>query len=146
MTFEDLEKRGWIERIPIDKEEIEGVLELVKRDIKVAQKLINIDLDWAYNLAYNSLLQASFALMYTFGFRPLGSTHKVAITFLREIFGKEYEKEVNALDRARQKRRQATYLRVGTVSELEAKELIELARNFTQEIEERVREKIKARK
>lgn len=137
MSFKKLEEKGWIEKIPVDKREIENLFQLVSRDIKVSCKLVKIDLDWAYNLAYNSLLQASFALMRSFGYRARGATHKVAIAFLRETLGKKFARQITQLDRARQKRRQATYVLPGAVSEIEAKNLIKLAQKFTSELRKR---------
>ena len=136
MSFKKLETKGWIEKIPVDKKEVENLFKVVERDIKVSQKLISIDLDWAFNLAYNSLLQASFALMKALGYRARGATHKVAIAFLREVLPQKDSRKIILLDRARQKRRQATYVLPGAVSETEAESLIRLAKKFSGELKQ----------
>lgn len=143
MSFKELEDKGWIEKVPVDRREVKNLFQLVRRDIAVSERLVRIDLDWAYNLAYNSLLQASFALMRSFGYRARGATHKVAIAFLREVLSKKFAKEITQLDRARQKRRQATYVLPGAISEIEAKNLIKLAQKFTSELRRRSQRKLK---
>jgi UDP-N-acetylglucosamine pyrophosphorylase len=49
-----LEKAGLIESCQVSKREIKDLLELARRDIKTARELMNLDLDWAFIVAYNA--------------------------------------------------------------------------------------------
>jgi len=57
-----LERAGLIEPYLVLQAEIRDLLEVARRDVKTAQELMNIDLDWALIVAYNAALQAGLAL------------------------------------------------------------------------------------
>ncbi len=56
MTYQPLERAGLIEPYRVPQAEITDLLEIARRDVKTAQELMNIDLDWALIAAYNAAL------------------------------------------------------------------------------------------
>ena len=50
---------------------------LARRDIDTARTLLSTDCDWAYNIAYNAVLQAGRALMFAKGYRPDGANQHI---------------------------------------------------------------------
>ena len=72
MNYQPLEQAGPIEPYLVPQAEIRGLLEVARRDVKTAQELMNIELDWALIVAYNAALQAGLAFMYAKGYRPRG--------------------------------------------------------------------------
>jgi uncharacterized protein (UPF0332 family) len=54
------------------KREVERLLQVAVRDLTTAEKLLPEELDWAFNIVYNAVLQAGWALMLHKGFRPRG--------------------------------------------------------------------------
>jgi hypothetical protein len=66
--LDELEREGYIRRINTKPEMVEDSLKLAHRDLKVAQEIINTDADWAFNIAYNSILQVVRALMFKKGY------------------------------------------------------------------------------
>jgi len=69
VTLDELEREGHIKRLPADKKKVEDAFNLAKRDIKVAKSVLREDVDWAYSIAYNAMLQAIRALMFSKGYR-----------------------------------------------------------------------------
>ena len=89
MTYQPLERAGLIESYLVPQVEIRDLLDVARRDVKTAEELMNIDLDWALIAAYNAALQAGLAFMYAKGYRPRGpDRHKTVIRFLRHGFQK----------------------------------------------------------
>ena len=128
MDFSSMERAGLIERVTVDDYEVDQLLKVLRRDAKTAEQLINVDLDWAFAVAYNSMIQGCLALMKAHGYRPRGvNKHIVAIRFAREALGEGWRKVLNRLDRIRKKRHRVVYEVAGSISEYEAKETIELA-------------------
>jgi len=50
MNFSDLEKKGLIERCQVSPEEIKGILDAARSDIKTARNILNIDVCWAFKI------------------------------------------------------------------------------------------------
>lgn len=68
MDLDELERRGDIKRLPRDMKKIEDSLNLAKRDVNVARSVLNENCDWAFSIAYNAMLQAVRALMFSKGY------------------------------------------------------------------------------
>ncbi len=135
MSYRPLELAGLIEPCQVPQPEIQGLLELARRDVRTAHELMNIDLDWALIVAYNSALQAGLALVYAKGYRPRGAErHKTLIRFLQATLDPSLRPKLNRLDRIRRKRHQAVYRLAGAVSETEARGTIQFAGEFVAQI------------
>lgn len=135
MTYQPLLRAGLIEPYQVPATEIRDLLDVARRDVRTAQELVNIDLDWALIVAYNAALQAGLAFMYTKGYRPRGpDRHKTVIRFLRAALDPSFRPKLNRLDRIRKKRHQAVYRLAGAVSETEAKGTIQFAKEFVDQI------------
>ena len=142
MNLSELKKSGKLKEIPVDKIQIESLAKVAKRDLKVAEGLLNNSLDWCYVTSYNSMLQISRALMFSYGYTAQAEEHhKTVVEFVRAILG---ETELtNTLDRMRRKRHNVTYDEADTVSEYEAKHALETARKYIGIIEKRIGERSK---
>ena len=54
-----LEDEGYIKRLPTYPRRVENSLNLAKRDFLTANKMLTDEnYDWAFNIAYNSMLQS----------------------------------------------------------------------------------------
>ncbi|MFH1634434.1 MAG: HEPN domain-containing protein [Chloroflexota bacterium] len=128
-------RAGLVESYQVPRVEIDALLEVARRDVKTAQQLANINLDWALIVAYNAALQAGLAYVYAEGYRPKGANrHMTVIRFLRVALDASFKPELNRLDRIRRKRHQAVYRMAGAVSESEAKGTIEFAEDFVNQL------------
>jgi len=133
---DNLKREGRIRRLPVNKKEIIDAFNLAKRDLDTARKIYAEDFDWAFAIAYNSMLQASRAFMFSEGWRPSGETqHVTVIKFVESVLGEKIKDKIIVLDRMRRKRHIAVYDEAGIVSEYEAEFAVKNAEEFLQEIE-----------
>lgn len=140
MTIDKLLKEGKLHQFKATQDEIEKPLEIAERDLAVAEKIFEEDLDWSFSIAYNAILQACRAYMFSLGYRPASSEmHKTVFEFM-EVMSEEPHKEMIAyFDRARRKRHKTLYDEVGLVSTEEVVELLKQARTFIAEMGKRLR-------
>jgi uncharacterized protein (UPF0332 family) len=115
------------------------LLQLAKRDINTARRNLEDAPDWAYSIAYNSILQASRALMFFTGYRPRGGEqHATVVEFVEERLGSTFEGQVKLFDQMRRKRHRVIYEASGLVSRKEAEQAIEFAEKFVGQITEMI--------
>ena len=113
--------------------EIQNLLALAARDVRMARLVMVEDWDWGFSIAYNGILQASRAYMYWCGYRTAADQgHRNTFAFMREALGDEYATLIGYFDRMRSKRNQAIYDVAGRISEHEARTILEKAEEFLQ--------------
>jgi uncharacterized protein (UPF0332 family) len=133
VTLDELEREGYIKRLPADKKKVEDALNIAKRDIKVAKSVLREDDDWAFSITYNAMLQAIRALMFSKGYRPSGRNQHISVVRFAELFFKK--EDVIVLDRMRRKRHATIYDTAGTISIREAENAVERGEKLVHEIE-----------
>ena len=133
MTLDELEKEGYIKRLPEDKRKVKDAFNLATRDAKVAKDVLKEDYDWAFSIAYNAMLQAIRVLMFSKGYRPSGRSPHSSVVMFAELFLRE--EDVIIFDRTRRKRHATVYDTAGTISEKEAENAVERAAKLVHEIE-----------
>jgi len=118
------------------------MLSLVERHLADSEADV-ISCDARHNLAYAAARVAAEVVMFTEGFRPDrgAGSHAVVFAFLREVEGGRWRTEAVYFDRARKKRNLSEYEKTGLVTELEADELREQARTFSDQVREWVRQR-----
>lgn len=133
MSIDELETSGIIKKLAIDRKKVNDSLDLARRDLNIARNMLDENCDWAFSIAYNSILQSVRALMFSKGYRPSSdSGHVSAVRFAR-LFLKE--EDVISFDRMRRKRHVAVYDTVGSISRTEAENAILRAKKFILEVE-----------
>lgn len=137
MNLNDLEIKGYIRKLPMDTKKVEDSLNLSKRDITVARSVLKENCDWAFTIAYNAMLQAMRALMFSQGYRPAGSNQHISVIRFAELF--LINEHVVIMDRMRRKRHATTYDTAGTISKKEAENAVERAEKIVREIERQLR-------
>jgi len=125
----ELESDGLIVRFEATNQELENCILLAERDLSVADS--TADADWAFNIAYNAMLQAGRAWMFSQGFRPRGETGHVAVVqFAGATLGKDAAGFVAIFDSMRRKRHRAVYDEPGIVSGQEVRSALSAAKAF----------------
>lgn len=81
MPYERLLKTGRIQPYSAKPSEVSQLLQVANRDIATAKKNLEDATDWAYTIAYNSVLQASRALMIHEGYRPRGGEQHMQLSW-----------------------------------------------------------------
>jgi len=132
--IEDLERDGLIKRLPVDQKKVHAAIALAHRDIKTSQTILSGDYDWAYTIAYNAILQAGRALMFSKGYRPDGANQHISVVKFAELY---LEKEDAIIfDRMRRKRHSSVYDTAGSISETEAEFAVSQAEILIRRIED----------
>jgi len=130
MSLKELLAQGSIKPHKTSKEEVENLLELVRRDIKDA-RVKTISTDRRFATAYNAVLQLATIVIYCKGYMPTGwGHHYTAFKALKLIMGEDYYEAADYFDSCRSKRNVTDYRHTGEVSESETGELIEEAKKF----------------
>jgi len=131
MTIDDLLVGRRIYRESIPKEDVAAALERAERDLNTAERMLNIDNDWAFSISYNAVLQASRAVMFAQGYRPASyESHKNTFAFMLATVEETQKPLVSFFDRMRVKRHQAVYEAAGTVTETETRTLFAKAKEY----------------
>lgn len=131
--IEDLERGGLIRRLSYDKKKVDDSMALAYRDLKTSQTILPSDQDWAYTIAYNAVLQAGRALMFSKGYRPDGSNQHIAVVKFVELYVTQNDAII--FDRMRRKRHSTVYDTAGTISHTEAESAITHAEHLIRTIE-----------
>jgi uncharacterized protein (UPF0332 family) len=130
MNLKDLLNQGRLRQHKTSKKEIKNLLALVIRDIKDA-KVEGLSTDRKFACAYNAVLQLATILLYRKGYEPEGLGHHfIVFQTMKIIMGTDYYILADYFDSCRSKRNITDYDYAGTISDLEAKELIEEAEKF----------------
>ena len=133
MSLSDLLRKGLIEKFESDADQVRNQVELARTDLASAKKILGIgDWKWAYNAAYNAMLQAGRGLMFSKGYRPKSEEgHVAVISFVNVVYSSKIPEDIRReFDRARRRRNEATYDQAGVISESQAKGLVEKAETF----------------
>jgi uncharacterized protein (UPF0332 family) len=130
MTFDDLLADRSIEPADVGADEIAELVRVARRDVATATVLLGTDLDWAFAVAYNAMLQSSVAYMAARGYRPRShGKHFNVFRFMAEARPDEAELMMR-LQRIRKKRHATVYEHVGIIGEAEARDALELATRY----------------
>jgi uncharacterized protein (UPF0332 family) len=137
MPFERLIKTNRIKEFQSNSNDINQLLQLAKRDLSTAMRNLEESPDWAYSIAYNSILQAGRALMFYDGYRPRGADqHATVVEFIEERLGQQFSNQVRLFDQMRRKRHKIIYEVAGLISKKEAEQAVNFAQKFVAQITE----------
>ena len=81
MPYEDLLGQGRLAQQPPSSKAIQDLFSLAERDIHVAEHTLEVDPDWAFNIAYNAVLQAARAFVLSEGYRTRGADQHATVVF-----------------------------------------------------------------
>jgi uncharacterized protein (UPF0332 family) len=144
MPYERLLKQGRIKVYAARPNEINQLLQVAVRDLVTASQNLENAPDWAYSIAYNSILQAGRALMLNDGYRPRGGEqHGSVVEFVEEKLGPSYVGQVRLFDQMRRKRHRVIYEVSGLISQTEAEQAVAFAKSFVEKINEIITGQVK---
>jgi uncharacterized protein (UPF0332 family) len=131
MGLKEWEKLGWVERIPPNPKQIKNYLTKAFQDLKAAEDNVEIEgnEEWAYTMAYESMLRAGRALLLSYGLRPkVKDQHLNVSKMVEEIFGGRYKELSASFDR--KKRHHFLYDAIKPITKTEANASIKNAQAF----------------
>lgn len=133
MSLTDWLNNGWLVEHEPTQEEITELLQMMDRDLKNSESS-GLDPDWRLIIAYSAALHAATAALTASGYRAVREAHhyRVIQSFAYTI--KAEPKLVTLLDGFRKKRNIGGYERVGMVSDQEATQMQNLARQLCDDV------------
>ena len=144
MNLNDLLKQDRIEEFESDANQIKNEIKNADAKLKSAKNVLAIN-EWglAHASAYNAMLHAGRALMFSKGYRTKGRDHhETVVLFVEAVFSPKFsgQKEVLAsFNKARKLRHDFTYDNAGMVSPTQAKTLVENTEAFVNRTKEILR-------
>lgn len=138
MSLQDWLRNGWLVEHKSSQEEIRNLLALADRDLADAQVPV-LSPDWRFNIAYNAALQAATAALAAAGYRASRDAHHYRVIQSLSHTVKADSNLIAKLDKSRKKRNVGGYERAGTVSEGEVGEMVALARQLREAVENWIR-------
>lgn len=139
MSLKDWLNNGWLTKHTTSPEEIANLLAVSDRDLVDCQSE-NLSADWRMNIAYNAALQAATAALAVTGYRATRDSHHYrAIQSLAHTIGADTRLVLN-FDQFRKKRNIGGYEQAGLVSDQEADEMFDLARQLREDVEKWIRD------
>jgi uncharacterized protein (UPF0332 family) len=139
MTWKKLLGENKIQEKSVSEAEVKAVFAKARKTLRSAEHLLDEDEESAYQLAYEAMLIAGRALMFSRGVKPRSvGAHKVTVEFCEAFLGENYRLFIEKLDRARKKRHYLMYGVGQIISSTEVKSLIETAKAFLSIIKEKV--------
>lgn len=139
MNLSDVLKQDLVEKFESDKEQIKNEIDNANKKMTSAKNVLGIN-EWglAYVTAYNAMLHAGRALMFSKDYRPKGRDHHVAVVmFVQAVFSTKFSEDVlGSFDKARKLRHEFTYDNADLVSPTQAKNLVINAEAFVNKTKE----------
>lgn len=133
VNLSDLLKKNLVEKFQSDRVQIKNELAIAKNDLAAAKKMLGIqEWGWAHNAAYNAMLQAGRALMFAKGYRPKSQDHHLTVVcFVAAVYSSKFSEDVlNAFSKARLRRNESLYDKAGSISQIQAQDLVQKADVF----------------
>ncbi len=123
---------------PVNWKQVDRYLAAASSKLATARKVLAIDDEAAYQLAYEAMLKGSLGLMLSHGFRPrsVPGHHVAIIRFVERQLGAPSHRLVALFDRMRRKRNQALYDAAGLITRTEAEQALETAAKYLVDVEQ----------
>ena len=142
-AIEEFVSKGLIKKDDqIDFVQIKKVLARSNKSIESARLLEDIDPENSYQLAYEAMLLAGRALVFSYGYRPRSTgSHRIVVDFSAKILGEEFSKLVFKFNKMRKMRHYLIYGTGLSISKTDTRNAINSAITFLKEIEKFIEEK-----
>ena len=134
MSLKEWLNNGWLSAHKTSPQEIADLFKATDRDIADAQAA-GLSSDWRFNIAYSAVLHLANAALAAEGYRASRDSHHYrTIQSLSFTMGAD-PILISQLDRCRKKRNLGTYEIAGAVSDMEAEEMLMLAKKLRAKVE-----------
>ena len=138
MSLQDWLKNGWLTEHKASRQEIRDLFGVADRDLADCATA-GLSADWRLNIAYNAALQLATAALAAAGYRATRDAHHYRVIQSLELTIGSDVMLIVQFEQFRKKRNNGGYERAGLVSDLEAHEMIGLARSLRASVEQWLR-------
>lgn len=140
MSLADWQNNKLIETHRPSSREIANLLHICDRDLEKCQ-IIELGPDWRLSIAHNAALQAATAALAASGYRARKEGQHYIVLQSLAFTIKTGSAIIKQLDKFRLKRNVSDYESAGLVTEQEAEEMIALAKQIRDDVEQWIRAK-----
>lgn len=110
MPFESYLKKGLLKRQSVNFRQIEKQVMRAKKDLETARLVLSKDPEWGATIAYQAMLRAGRALIFSKGYLPAdGAQHRTVVELTHLLLGKGYSTLVDKFEKMRRNRNQFFY-------------------------------------
>lgn len=134
MSLQDWLNEKLIEKHRTSAGEIANLLHICDRDLEKVQ-IAELGPDWRLSIAHNAALQAATAALAAAGYRARNEGQHYRLIQSLAFTVNTKPAVIKQLDKFRKKRNMSDYERAGLVTEQEATEMIELAKQIRNDVE-----------
>jgi uncharacterized protein (UPF0332 family) len=138
MSLEDWLNDKLIEKHRTSPREIADLLHLCDRDLEKV-KIVELGPDWRLSIAHNAAVQTAKAALAAAGYRARKEGQHYLLIWSLTFTINTDPIIIKQLDKFRQKRNISDYERAGLVTEKEAEEMIALAKQLRNDVEQWLR-------
>jgi uncharacterized protein (UPF0332 family) len=138
MSLEDWLNDKLIEKHRTSPREIADLLHLCDRDLEKV-KIVELGPDWRLSIAHNAAVQTAKAALAAAGYRARKEGQHYLLIWSLAFTINTDPIIIKQLDKFRQKRNISDYERAGLVTEKEAEEMIALAKQLRNDVEQWLR-------
>jgi uncharacterized protein (UPF0332 family) len=132
--------KGLIKEEQPDLAQIERQVVRARKDLRTFLLVVEQDPEWASTIAYQAMLRAGRALIFTHGFLPAdGQQHKTVIEITGQLLGKDYDLVIRHFDRMRKKRNVFFYDSEDANNLTEARKAVDTARDLIEAVKNKIR-------
>jgi hypothetical protein len=143
VSFSDWERNAWVTAYKTSPKEVGDLLGLADRDLRDCA-VKGLSDDWRLAIAYNAALQCATAALAAAGYRAARESHHFRIIQSLSLTIAADTGLVTKLDAFRKKRNIGDYERAGAISRAEADEMVAMAHDLRQRVEEWLKKKHRA--
>jgi uncharacterized protein (UPF0332 family) len=131
----NLINNGLLKREGAGFDQIKALLSGSAKNLSAAEKILAIDEETCYAMAYTAMLKAARALLFLNGLRPEdGQQYKTTVDVAGRILGNDFNQLVSKFNNMRRKRNQFTYESLVSSSKNETVAALETAKEFLAKI------------
>lgn len=138
MSLESWADSRFLIRHKTSEQEIADLFAIADRDLHDCQTE-EISPDWRHNIAYNAALQLAKAALAAAGYKAGRQSHHYYTIFTLEFTVDLDKDSIDLLNVHRSKRAVSDYDRMGTISETDVEDMIELAENLRHKVDQWIR-------
>lgn len=138
MNYQDFIKKGLLKEDKIGFDQINKVIEKSYKNLRAAKILLDHDdEETAFKLAYEAMLLAGRALVFSYGLRPRTvNSHRIVVEFTGKVLGSDYDILISKFDKMRRIRHYLIYGAGLSISSTETKNAINSACELIDKISE----------
>ena len=105
MPFEVYLKKGFVKLQRVNFKQIEKQIVRAIKDLDTARIVLDKDSEWAATIAYQAMLRAGRALLFSKGYLPAdGGQHRTVVELTHKLLGKDYSVLIGKFERMRRRR------------------------------------------